>query len=50
MSCVELTTGSEHYYCVDKITEDLKVPHFFHCVSSPDCPSIQAVLSGPSKS
>ena len=31
MSFVELTTGSEYYYCVDEITEDLKVPRFSLC-------------------
>ena len=44
------TTGSEYYYCVDKITEELKIPHFFCCVSSPNCSSVQTVLSGPSES
>ena len=29
-----LATGSE-YYCVDKITEDLKIPSFFIVVCSP---------------
>ena len=42
-------TGSEYCYCVDEITEDLKMPHFFHCILSPNCSSALTVLSRSSE-
>ena len=46
----DLNSGCEYYHCVDKIAENLKIHGFLSCASSPDCSSVQTVLSRASES